>query len=107
MNTIEEAKKNIINNFRANYTNDHQSSSDIEKFLINALDQFQKIVFLETEQPIKNIERDYIKNTVYKILERHANWKPTCCYESDEEKGYQRGLVDEAKLIEKEIKEIL
>ena len=52
-------------------------------------------------------QRKDIVEKIEKILTRHSNWKPTCGYESEEEKGYQEGLQAEAGLIEKEIKEEL
>ena len=42
--TTKEAKENIIKNFRANYSNDHQSTHDIEVFLLNAMEQLEGIV---------------------------------------------------------------
>lgn len=70
---IQEAKENIMKNFRANYTNDHQSTHDIEIFLLNTLEQFESIVRKEVdlntqerENAIKNLERDYIKSIIRK-----------------------------------------
>ena len=67
----EYAKQNIINNYKANYTGDHQSSSDVELFLNNALDQFEKIVRADCvydrdkqDEAVKNLFRDYLKNTI-------------------------------------------
>lgn len=37
------------------------------------------------------------------ILKKHADWKPTKGYGSEEELGYQKGLIAEAKLIQSEI----
>ena len=61
------AKQNIINNYKANYTGDHQSSSDVELFLDNALDQFEKIVRSDCaydrdkqDEAVKNLHRDYL-----------------------------------------------
>ena len=56
---------------------------------------------------ILKAQRKEIVEKIEKILTRHSNWKPTCGYESEEEKGYQEGLQAEAGLIEKEIKEEL
>lgn len=43
------------------------------------------------------------RERVMKILDKHRAWKPTCGYGSEEEKGYQKGLQAEAKLIAQEI----
>jgi hypothetical protein len=40
-------------------------------------------------------------------LDRHCNWTPTEGYGSEEEKGYQKGLIAEAKLLRSEILEII
>ena len=58
-------------------------------------------------QKLKKAIIKEIVEKIEKILTRHSNWKPTCGYESEEEKGYQEGLQAEAGLIEKEIKEEL
>jgi predicted lipid-binding transport protein (Tim44 family) len=67
----EYAKQNIINNYKANYTGDHQSSSDVELFLNNALDQYEKIVRADCaydrdkqDEAVKNLYRDYLKNLI-------------------------------------------
>lgn len=44
-----------------------------------------------------------LRKEVEKVLERHAQWKPTEGYDSEEEKGFQKGLVAEAKLIKDEV----
>lgn len=76
MNTIEQAKKNIINNYKANYTNDNQSTIDVEKFLSNALYQFENVVRRnciydrdKQDEAVKNLFRDYIISIIdtYKI----------------------------------------
>ena len=66
------------------------------------LDDVQKFL----DKALKSQKKD-IAEKIEKILTRHSNWKPTCGYESEEEKGYQEGLQAEAGLIEKEIKEEL
>lgn len=53
---IEQAKKNIINNFRANYTNDRMENGDVENFLLNALDQFEQIIFANDEKIINDLK---------------------------------------------------
>ena len=42
--TIKQAKENVMKNFRANYTNDHQDIHDIEVFLLNTMEQLVDIV---------------------------------------------------------------
>jgi len=42
---------------------------------------------------------------IEEILDRHCDWKPTEGYGSEEEKGYQKGLIAEARLLRKEILE--
>lgn len=42
---------------------------------------------------------------ISKVIERHVAWKPTEGHGSDEERGYQKGLMAEARLLEKEITE--
>ena len=44
---IKEAKENIMKNFRANYTNDHMSSHDVEVFLLNTLENLQLAITSE------------------------------------------------------------
>ena len=65
--------KQIINNYKANYTGDHQSSSDVELFLNNALDQYEKIVRADCaydrdkqDEAVKNLYRDYVKSIIEK-----------------------------------------
>jgi bacterioferritin (cytochrome b1) len=52
-------------------------------------------------------KREEAVEVIKTVLNRHSNWKPTCGHESEEEKGFQKGLVAEAKLIEKEILQAL
>lgn len=40
------------------------------------------------------------------VLKRHTDWKPARC-ESEEELGYQKGLIAEAKLLEKELSHLI
>jgi len=65
--TTKEAKENIIKNFRANYTNDHQSTHDIEVFLLNAMEQLESIV-----------EKTVITRAV-KIIEEYEVAKQPLC----------------------------
>lgn len=58
---IEEAKNNIMKNFRANFTNDHQSVHDIEIFLLNTLEQFEQIVALEARKHFDKTRMDFAK----------------------------------------------
>lgn len=44
---------------------------------------------------------------IEKILDRHVNWKPTEGFESDEECGYQKGIIAETALINSEILAII
>ena len=41
---IQEAKENIIKNWRANYTTDHMDNHDKEVFLLNAMEQLEQVV---------------------------------------------------------------
>ena len=41
------------------------------------------------------------RERVDKIIKQHTSWKPAAGYGSEEEKGFQKGLIAEAKLIEK------
>jgi hypothetical protein len=62
--TNKEAKENIINNFRANYANNtdstfvHRSKIDLEVFLLNAMEQLETIVKDNLVKGIKNLGRD-------------------------------------------------
>jgi hypothetical protein len=47
------------------------------------------------------------EKSVIEILERHASWKPTEGHGSEEELGFQKGLMAEAKLIKSEILSII
>ena len=94
----EYAKQNIINNYKANYTGDHQSSSDVELFLNNALDQYEKIVRADCvydrdkqDEAVKNLFRDYLKN----IIEQRRQELETKVGDSemlDSECGFMAGL---------------
>ena len=92
------AKQNIINNYRANYTNDHQSSSDVELFLDNALDQFEKIVRADCaydrdkqDEAVKNLHRDYLKNLIFQRQDE-LNSKVGDSEMLDSEAGFLAGL---------------
>jgi hypothetical protein len=94
----EYAKENILKNFRANYTNDHQSSSDVELFLYNALDQFEKIVRADCaydrdkqDEAVKNLFRDYLKNTIEQRRQELEN-KIGDSEMLDSEAGFLAGL---------------
>ena len=41
---IKDAKDNVMKNFRANYTNDHQDIHDIEVFLLNTMEQLTEVI---------------------------------------------------------------
>lgn len=49
---IQEAKENIMKNFRANYTNDHIDNHDKEVFLLNAMEQLEQVVRKEVEKKL-------------------------------------------------------
>ena len=57
-------------------------------------------------ETLSNREKE-IAEEVEKILERHISWKPTEGYESEEECGFQKGLMAEAKLLKKDLLQIL
>ena len=46
-----------------------------------------------------------VAREVLRIVDRHCAWRPTEGYDSEEEKGFQKGLIAEAKLIRKDILE--
>ena len=92
------AKQNIINNYKANYTGDHQSSSDVELFLNNALDQFEKIVRADCaydrdkqDEAVKNLHRDYLKNLIFQRQDE-LNSKVGDSEMLDSEAGFLAGL---------------
>lgn len=92
------AKQNIINNYKANYTGDHQSSSDVELFLNNALDQYEKIVRADCaydrdkqDEAIKNLYRDYLKNLIFQRQDE-LNSKVGDSEMLDSEAGFLAGL---------------
>jgi hypothetical protein len=92
------AKQNIINNYKANYTGDHQSSSDVELFLDNALDQFEKIVRADCvydrdkqDEAVKNLHRDYLKNLIFQRQDE-LNSKVGDSEMLDSEAGFLAGL---------------
>ena len=49
---IQEAKENVMKNFRANYTSDHMSSHDVEVFLLNTLENLQLAVTSEIRKEL-------------------------------------------------------
>jgi hypothetical protein len=55
---IQEAKENVMKNFRSNYTNDHQSTHDIEIFLLNTMEQFEVVVKRECKNIITKWKND-------------------------------------------------
>ncbi len=74
---ISEAKKNIMKNFRANYTNDHQQIHDIEVFLLNAMENLELCITQNNnrlrdkiEEAVVNLERDYLKGEVQKRIDK-------------------------------------
>lgn len=94
----EYAKQNIINNYKANYTGDHQSSSDVELFLNNALDQYEKIIRADCaydrdkqDEAVKNLYRDYLKNLIFQ-REDELNSKVGDSEMLDSEAGFMAGL---------------
>lgn len=94
----EYAKQNIINNYKANYTGDHQSSSNVELFLNNALDQYEKIVRADCvydrdkqDEAVKNLYRDYLKNLIFQRQDE-LNSKVGDSEMLDSEAGFMAGL---------------
>ncbi len=78
--TIQEAKENVMKNFRANYTNDHQDIHDIEVFLLNTLENMElvtKQVFKDTlVKKLANYEGRYgCENTRHEIITIIKNHK--------------------------------
>ena len=64
----------------------------------------------ELEKTLIQSQHDLLEVILEKlksILSRHTRWSPDCGYDSEEEKGFQKGLIAEAKLIESEILSIL
>lgn len=51
--------------------------------------------------------REEIMDDVMRVVDRHVAWKPTCGYGSEEELGYQKGLIAEAKLMKKDLSDLL
>ena len=64
--TIQQAKKNIINNFRANYSADHLSTHDIEIFILNSMEQLEQIVKKEYGKYIKEMIKENTSNNRYR-----------------------------------------
>jgi hypothetical protein len=98
LQSSEYAKANILKNFRANYTNDHQFVEDTEIFLNNALDQLEKIVRSDCaydrdkqDEAVKNLFRDYLKNTIEQRRQELEN-KIGDSEMLDSEAGFMAGL---------------
>jgi len=78
--TTKNAKENIMKNFRANYTNDHQSTHDIEVFLLNAMEQLETISKQEFKdtltEKLKHYQGRYgCENTQHEIITIIKNHK--------------------------------
>ena len=58
---IQEAKDNIMKNFRANYTNDHFAIHDVEIFLLNTLENFELVVAAEARKHFDKTRMDFAK----------------------------------------------
>lgn len=50
--------------------------------------------------------REWVEETM-KVVDRHTAWKPTIGFGSDEEKGFQKGLIAEANLLKKDLTDLL
>lgn len=44
-----------------------------------------------------------MREKVLKVCKRHLKWEPTFGYEDEEEKGFQKGLIAEAKLLTRDL----
>jgi hypothetical protein len=64
--------------------------------------------YISTNQ-LKNI-KSFLSSShsrlIDKIVEMIGTWTPTCGYESEEEKGFQKGIIAEQKLIQSKLKQI-
>ena len=50
--TTKQAKENIMNNWRANYANDHQDNHNREVFLLNAMEQLEQVIRKEVQKKL-------------------------------------------------------
>lgn len=55
---------------------------------------------------LADARREWVEETM-KVVDRHAAWKPTVGFGSDEEKGFQKGLIAEANLLKKDLTDLL
>ena len=94
------AKENIISNYKANYDMEHSSANegDVERFITNALDQFEKIVRADCaydrdkqDEAVKNLHRDYLKNLIFQRQDE-LNSKVGDSEMLDSEAGFLAGL---------------
>lgn len=96
-------KEELKNKFRKITETKWQRGVVIERMLSNDdLDTVFDFFWNEIEQ-IRKSDMERVK----KVLDRHVNWQPTEGFESEEEKGYQKGLIAEAKLIRSEVLSII
>ena len=74
------------------------------------LDYFKKNKGVYSHNDVEKIVDQAILNErarVEKIIDRHCDWEPTEGCGSEEELGFQKGLMAEAKLIRKDLLEKL
>ena len=76
--TIEQAKENILKNWRANYTADHMDNHDKEVFLLNAMEQLEAVVKHEYEKKI-NLSLEKSQERIKKVLEDYKVTKEPLC----------------------------
>lgn len=82
----------------------------IKKVEQQAVQQYAKEMFYKMKDFEKvhfNSGRASMVEIIEKICERHINWKATEGYGSEEELGFQKGLVAEAKLLSSDILQAL
>ena len=82
------------------------------KFGINEIDLAGELGTLSqlnkdlASHSLAEARREWVEETM-KVVDRHTAWKPTIGFGSDEEKGFQKGLIAEANLLKKDLTDLL
>jgi len=74
---------------------------------ISAERGFYKGLILGQVRPNYNDYHDFKSEVEKQLKDLKEEWKPTCGYESEEEKGFQKGIIAQMKLTNKKIDELL
>jgi len=84
-----------IENEKKRFSSEYLFLNFIDPYVNKKVKEARSAVLREVEEEIE------------KIIKRHTEWKPTEGYKSDEENGFQKGLIAEAKLFGRDITNLI